>query len=253
MTSSPPLPADRDVLRQACREALPCLLLVPGRTQWGSSLLLSLREGGPRPQLAVAQPVDPRTALVRSLGIGEGVRVVGSRDGSLWTLDASVEGVGVVESAAAGPLSAAILRVPFRLLGAERRLGRGTEVAPTVTVESIRPGAASWERTLVSTWWTPDGGHERAGSGQLLDVSRRSATLSLPLRDRHWLVRGGGVRLRIQASDPPLQTSVIGRVDVVHRLDEHLILGLTLSEPDAGCSDDEHRELMRSLAARGPS
>ena len=58
-----PLPPrnDRDILRWACREQGPCGVALPGRGRWGRSFFVGLREGGPRPVLAIAQP---RAALL---------------------------------------------------------------------------------------------------------------------------------------------------------------------------------------------
>lgn len=157
-----------------------------------------------------------------------------------------------MESAAAGPLSAAILRLPFRLHGQERRLvGRTGPTPPTLLVETLRDGHPSPPRTALASWWSPEGGPRRRGGAQLLEVSRRSASLAVPLADRHWLVRGGQARITVEHHDPPLRTSVSARVEVVLPLDEWLLLGLALGEQTAEISPDEHRETMRLAAAFG--
>ena len=94
---------------------MPCVLVRPGRPGWSRSFLVDLRDEGPRPQLAVAQPVDLPTGEPAPVGVGETLRVWSVHDGEPWQVQGHVSHIGVVESRGAGPVHAARLTLPWRL------------------------------------------------------------------------------------------------------------------------------------------
>lgn len=245
------LPSDRDTLRWACREAIPCALLLPGLRFWGRSFHVDLREGAPRPHLAVAQPVDLRDGRPRVLRAGDSVRLWSVRDGSPWHVDGFVGGVAVVEGRSSGPVEAAILQLPYRLLDTERRLGRGQRSGERLRIELTAegPDGAGMPTTLTETWQASDGTWIRRGPGHVVELSRRTLTFSAPLGAPLSLLRGTGVDVALELPDQDLRTRASARVAAVMEWGEQLLYGLALGPPAAGTSPEEHREALRRAAA----
>ncbi len=178
------------------------------------------------------------------------MRVFGSRDGEPWHFEAWVESHGVVEGPT-GPVNSAILRLPWRLNSAERRLlGPAPSDRPRLAVELLAFGPADvgTPRTLLETWTAPDGISMRRGEAHLVELSRRTASFSLPRTARLWLLPGARVLLSVSLPDLALHTDVVGRVEAVLPQDDVLLHGLSLFEPEPSISADEHREVIRATA-----
>jgi hypothetical protein len=240
--------SDRDTLRWACRQAIPCAILLPGLQFWGRSIHVDLREGGPRPLLAVAQPVDLVTRRVRPLQAGDTVRAWSVREGRPFHLDGFVEGTCVVEGRGTGPVDAALVQLPFRLLETERRLRPDAASRLRIDVRPLGDRTAT-PRTLIDRWIEPGRGWRQRGEGHVAELSRRTLSFSLPLRSAITLLPGALVELGVELADLELRTRFAARVSAVMEWDEHLLHGLSLDQPVDGISAEEHRETLRRAAA----
>lgn len=235
-------PSDRDTLRWACRQAMPCVVVRAGRAGWGRSALVDLREDGPRPQLSVAQPLDLSTGAPAPLGAGESVRIWSVRDAEPWGLSGVVGSVGVVEGHVSGPVEAARVVLPYRLLKTDRRLGHGAEVGLRVALAGDGEPAGS---TLLERWLAPSGEPVTRGPAHVVELSRRAFTFSVPLGHGPLHLPGSWLRLRVELPAAGLAAVTHARVQAVFECDEHLLYGLSLAGPDAGTCDDEHRDVVR--------
>lgn len=245
-------PSDRDTLRWAARETLPCVIVLPGRRVWGRSYVIDLREGGPRPQLAVAQPSDLLTRELRPLNPGESVRVWGVRAGRPFTVSGFVLGAGVVESRTAGPVVAASVRLLERLFESGSVLFRSVRVEGV----SLRLSAAIVDtegpmerKTLLERWLEPTGVWNERGGGHLVELSRRSVTLSLARDDAPALLPGARLELAVELPDNGLRTTVEARVSVAFPYANQILVGMELGEVSSYTSSAEHREVLRRVGA----
>ena len=250
--TTPPSPAsDREVLRWAARETLPCVVVLPGKRIWGRSYVIDLRETGPRPQLSVAQPADLLTRELRPLQAGESVRLWSVRQGQPFRASGFVLGAGVIESRDAGPVVAATLRLPNRLFDSETTMGRSLrsdEVSVRVAASVLGEDEPDPATTLFERWMDPRGVSEERGGGHLVEVSRRSFTLSLPRGRAPALLPGARLMLRIELPDSELRTDVECRVVVAFPYGQHVLVGMTMGAVADGTSKGEHREVVRRLA-----
>lgn len=244
--------SDRDTLRWAAREMLPCVVVLPGRRLWGRSYVIDLREGGPRPALAVAQPSDLLTRDLRPLQPGESVRIWSVRGGRPFTASGFVFGSGVAESRTAGPVVAASVRLPRRLFESGNRLFRAVRSER----ESLRLSAALLDAegpvaptTLLERWLQPAGAWGERGGGHIVELSRRSLTLSLPRTEAPALLPGARLEVRIELPDDGLRTTVEARVSVAHAHGEQVLVGMSLGEVAPSTSGAEHREVVRRVGA----
>jgi len=240
--------SDRDTLRWAARETLPCVVVLPGRRVWGRSYVIDLREGGPRPQLAVAQPADLLTRELRPLNPGESVRIWGVRAGRPFTVSGFVLGAGVVESRTAGPVVAASVRLLERLFESGSVLFRSVRVDGV----SLRLSAAivgtegpMERKTLLERWLEPTGVWNERGGGHLVELSRRSMTLSLARDDAPALLPGARLELTVELPDDDLWTTVEARVSVAFPYGNRILVGMELREVSPSTSRAEHREVLR--------
>ena len=245
------LPSDRDTLRWACREAIPCAVLLPGLRFWGRSFHVDLREGAPRPHLAIAQPLDLRDGVPRPLRAGDSVRLWSVRDGRSWHLDGFVTGISVVEGRGCGPVEAAVVQLPYRLLETDRRLDRSEDRLERLRIELTAegPGGEGNSSTLVETWIGSDGSWVQRGHGHVAELSRRTLSFSVPLIAQLGLLRGAALELTVDLPDLDLRTRVSARVAAVMQWGEQVLYGLGLGQPSAEVSADEHREALRRAAA----
>lgn len=218
------------------------MLLRPGHPGWSRSFLVDLREEGPRPQLAVAQPLDLETGRPAPLGVGETVRLWSVHDVDPWQVQGHVSSVGVVESRGAGPVHAARLALPWRLQASERRLV--PRPSPSLRL-GMRTPDEDVSRTLVDTWTSPTTEPIRRGEAWIVELSRRTLTWSVPADVAPVLLPGTHVELTLEVREPELRSVVPGRVEVVYELGEQLLYGVALGAPRPGTSADEHRELLR--------
>lgn len=240
--------SDRETLRWACREGIPCGVVVPGRSFWGQSFYVDLRVGGPRPQLAIAQPIDLVTRKLRPLRAGDSVRLWSVHDDRPYTLEGFVSSVAVIEGASR-PVDAALLRLPYRLLETESRLA--AEPPPLrVELATVGPDGPREFVTLSDSWFDLEGGRSSRGGGHLLELSRRTFSFSAPLAGPLMLLAGVRVELRVTLPDLELRTRVAGRVRAVMEWSEHILYGLDLGRPAAEVSAEEHRECLRRAAER---
>ena len=245
-----PEASDRDTLRWACRQGIPCGVLLPGRRFWGRSFHVDLREGGPRPSLAVAQPVDLASGIVRNLRAGDAVRLWSVRDGEPWHHDGFVGSVAVVEGREAGPVEAAIVRLPYRLLETETRLKRDELPPARIAIAPLGSDGPGTALTLCEGWLAPGGGARSRRQGHLLELSRRTFAFSVPLRSPIFFLPGSTVEVTVGLAELGLHTRVSGRVRAVMEWSEHVMYGLELGAPVGGHSLDEHRECLRRAAER---
>jgi len=246
-----PIPSDRDTLRWACREAIPCAVLLPGLRFWGRSFHVDLREGAPRPHLAVAQPTDLQDGRLRPLRAGDSVRLWSVRDGRPWHIDGFVSGVSVVEGRGCGPVEAAVVRLPYRLLETDRRLGPSEEPTDRIrlSIAAEGPDGAIRPVTLLETWHGPGRGTSRRGAGHIVELSRRSLTFSAPLASPLRLLRGTGLELTVELPEPELVTRAAARVTAVMEWGEQVLYGLAVGAHAPSISAEEHRETLRRAAA----
>jgi hypothetical protein len=241
---------DRDTLRWACRQGIPCAVLLPGRRFWGRSFHVDLREGGPRPRLAVAQPRDLATNQIRNLRAGDAVRLWSVRDGAPYHHDGFVGSVGIVEGRETGPIEAAIVRLPYRLLATETRFKRDELPPARIALAPLGPDGPGTSLTLCEGWLAPGGRPRSRGGGHLLELSRRTFAFSVPLASPIFFLPGSTVEVTVELADLGLRTRVAGRVRAVMEWAEHVMYGLELGAPAPGCSADEHRECLRRAAER---
>ena len=248
--------SDRALLRWACREGLRCAVSLPGRESWGRSFFVDLREGGPRPQLVIAQPTDlQRSGRDRPLRSGESVRVWSVRDGRPWHLAGFVAGVRMMETRESGPVEAALVQLPYRLLETDHQLHSLSSVgAPraVVRVEAMVGEEQGMPASLLETWLDMDGEWLMRGGGYLVDLSRRSFSYSVPTTSQLVMLPGTQVRLEFRLPDLRLRTEVTGVVSAVMDFGGQFFQGLSLGRPSESISDEEHRETIRLVAATIP-
>jgi hypothetical protein len=244
--------SDRELLRWACREAQPCVVALPGRESWGRSFLVDLREGGPRPQLAIAQPSDlQRSERSRSLRSGESVRIWSVRDREPWHLDGFVSGLRVMETRDSGPVEAALVQLPYRLLDTDRQFSPHSSMgAPraVVFVQSVGPQGRGAPAALVETWLDGEGEWVSRGGGYIVELSRRSFSFSVPIDSELVMLPGADAVFEFRLPDLRLLTRVEGAVVAVMDLGGHVFHGVSLGRPDDVISDEEHRETLRLVA-----
>jgi len=245
--------SDRELLRWACREGLPCAVTLPGRESWGRSFLVDLREGGPRPQLAIAQPADlQRNERPRSLRSGESVRIWSVRDSAPWQLHGFVSGLRVMETHASGPVEAALVQLPYRLLETDRQLSPVRSIgAPRaeVFVQPIGPQGKGPPCTLVEAWLDSEGEWVLRGGGYIVDLSRRSFSFSVPIDSDLVMLPGAHAMFEFRLPDLRLKTRVEGAVAVVMDMGGHVFHGVSLGRQEEDISEEEHRETLRLFAA----
>ena len=245
--------SDRATLRWACRESIPCAVVLPGREFWGRSFMVDLRDGGPRPQLAIAQPQDLNSrAVTRPLRTGDTVRLWSVRQDSPWHLEGFVLGVCVVEGRGPGPVEAALVRLPYRLLATEHQLRPDASPSiPRVRI-GVQVGgaeASTASSTLLETWMDEHGRWTSRGDAHIVELSRRTLTFSLPIRSPMVLLPGTHMTVEVTLPDLGLRTRVKGRLVAVMDRGEHMLQGIVLDSPCVGVSDGEHRETLKWAAA----
>jgi hypothetical protein len=247
---APPHRNDRDVLRWACREQVPCGIVLPGRGRWGRSFFVGLREGGPRPVLAVAQPTSLIPGRLRPLRAGRTVRVWSVADDRAFHLTGRVENVRVLESASK-PVTAALIALPWRLLTDARRLSSPVRRGGRrIHVAARRLGdLASAPRTLLETWVTPEGDAISRGAARVVELTRRSVTFSLPRSAGPLLLPGTALLLSVEVGEGGLRTEVSGRVAAVMACGDHMLHGVDLGGSATEIDPAEHREVFRLAAA----
>lgn len=243
--------SDPELLRWAARETLPCAIVHPGRRSWCRSTVVALREDGPRPHVAVAQAIDLRSRDLRVLQPGESVRLWSVRDGQPFCARGFVFGTGVVESRSAGPVAAALIRLPHRLFASGTLLRRPLQrerTAIRVALAARGPQGGVASHTILERWQEPSGAWAGRGRGHLVEVSRRSLTLSLPRSEEPILLQGARVRLEISLIEDELRTSADARVAVTWSFGDHVLYGLVLDGQEDSVSPEEHREVLRRFA-----
>jgi len=238
---------DRDILRWAGREQVPCAVVLPGRGRWGRSFFVGLREGGPRPVLAIAQPSPLIPGRLRPLRMGRTVRVWSVADDCAWHLSGRVDGVRVLETTST-PVSAALITLPWRLLTDARRLmdpvrrgGRRLRLA----YRRLGDGGEQPPRTLLETWTDREGAVIARGQARVVELTRRSVTFSLPRSAGPLLLPGTALSLSLEVGEGGLRTAVSGRVAAVFPCADHLLHGVDLGGPDEDVDPAEHREVFR--------
>jgi len=243
--------SDRETLRWACREAIPCAVVLPGLPFWGRSHLVDLRESGPRPQLSIAQPTDLQTAQAHQLRAGDSVRVWSVRDGQPWHLSGFISAVRIAERRTGDPVQAAVIQLPYRLLATDRQLAVGggrssgrlhVEVAP------LGPDGEGDPITLKERWLGPDGAPSGRGEAHLIELSRRTMCFSLPTDSPMVFLAGSRLRVGVSLPDLGLRTRLHARVDAVMEGASHRLCGLSLFGAVSGISGEEHRETLRKAA-----
>lgn len=241
---------DRDLLRWAAREELACAIVQPARPAWGRARVVALRDGGPRPQLAVSQPRDVQSRRPLLLRAGDPVHLWSQRGFRSWRLAARVVAVGRVESASGGAIDAAWLPLPYRLLAtACRLLGPPGPAQHRVRVEARRlgpDGAPGARHTLLETWIGRDASWTRRGSAALVEVSWRTVTVALPRAES--MLRGVELLLSIELPDLSLRTQVHARVAAVLEAGDLVLQGLVFERRLEHISEEEHRETLRRAA-----
>jgi hypothetical protein len=203
---------------------------------------VDLRDDGPRPQLAVAQPVDLLTGSATPLGVGETARVWSVHDDEPWQLQGHVSSIGVIESRGFGPVHAARLTLPWRLQASERRLV--PRPGPSIRV-ALQAADDPTPVTLLETWRSPSSEPVRRGPAWLVELSRRTLTYSVPADGATVLLPGSLVTVALHVAEPALAVRLPGQIDAVFELGEQLLYGLSLGQPLGGGTADEHRELLR--------
>ena len=249
--SSLAVSSDPELLRWAARETLPCAVVLPGRRAWCRSHIVSLREDGPRPHLAVAQAVDLRTRELRVLQAGESVRLWSVRDGQPFCARGFVFGTGVVESRSAGPVASALIRLPHRLFASGTLLRRPLQrerTAIRVALAPRGPDRVMPSHTILERWQEPSGAWAGRGNGHLVEVSRRSLTLSLPQSEPQVLLQGARLRLEISLIEEELRTVAAARVAVTWSFGDQVLYGIVLEGQEPSISGEEHREVLRRFA-----
>ncbi len=170
------------------------------------------------------------------------MRIWSVRDAEPWGLTGVVGSIGVVEGRLSGPVAAARVVLPYRLLKTDRRLGRGAEVGLHLSIGGEDDPA---ETTLLERWLAPSGEPVTRGPAHVVELSRRAFTFSVPLGRGPVYMPGSWLRLRVDLPASGLRAVSRARVQTVFECDEHLLYGLSLTGTDAGTCDDEHREVVR--------
>jgi len=240
--------SDPELLRWAARETLPCAVVLPGRRSWCRSQFVALREDGPRPHVAVAQAVDLRSRELRVLQAGESVRLWSVRDGQPFCARGFVFGTGVVESRTAGPVAAALIRLPHRLFASGTLLRRPMQrerTAVRVAIAVRGPGGQISSHTVIERWQEPSGAWAARGNGHMVEVSRRTLTLSLPRSAEPVLLQGAGLRLEINLIEDELRTVADARVAVTWSFGDQVLYGIVMDKEEPSVSSEEHREVLR--------
>ena len=243
--------SDRETLRWACRESIPCAVLLPGLPFWGRSYLVDLRENGPRPQLSIAQPHDLQTELGHNLHAGDSVRIWSVREDQPWHLSGFVASVGIVEGKGSGPVHAAVVQLPYRLLATDQHLAVQVEDSAMrlrVDVVLLGPDGEGEPITLRERWVSTGGSPSLRGEAYLVELSRRTMAFSLPAHHPVVLLPGTRLRVGIALPDLGLRTRVYGRVDATMEGPDHRLCGLSLFQPVDTITEDEHRETLRKAS-----
>jgi len=213
-------------------------------------VLLDLREGGPRPQLTITQPVDLRTGRVRPLVSGDSVRLWSLYEDRVWRIDGSVRSVGIAEGRGIDPVEAAFLRLPYRLLATEQRL-YPSEAEPGslgLSAAPLGPDGPGEAVTLRASWLSPAGEPQHRGGARLLEISRRTATFCVPIGTGPAYLPGSELSLRLSIGESPLRTRMHSQVLALMHLADQVLYGLAIAGPEPGVSEDEHRECLRRAA-----
>jgi len=242
--------SDRETLRWAARETLPCVVVLPGRKVWGRSYVIDLREGGPRPQLAIAQPSDLLTRELRPLTAGESVRIWSVRSGRPFTVSGFILGAGVVESRTAGPVVAASVRLPERLFESGSYLFRAVRtsgVSLRLSGAIVNEDGPRDRITLLERWLEPSGAWNERGGGHIVELSRRSVTLSLSRAEAPGLLPGARIQLTVALPDAGMRTTVQARVAVAFPYGDQILVGMSMGDVSASTSTAEHREVIRRV------
>lgn len=243
--------SDRETLHWACREAMPCAVVLPGLPFWGQAHLVDLRENGPRPQLSISQPVDLRTERTHALGVGDSVRIWSVRDGLPWHLSGFICAVRVAERRGRDPVEAAVIQLPYRLLSTDRQLAVGGDRASGrlhVEVAPLGPGGEGDPITLRERWLSTEGRPSVRGDAHLVELSRRTMCFSIPADYPVVFLPGSRLRVGVSLPDLGLRTRVHARVDAVMEGAEHRLCGLSLFGSVEAISTEEHRETLRKAA-----
>lgn len=248
--SSLAVSSDPELLRWAAREALPCAIVLPGKRAWCRSTVVDLREDGPRPHVAVAQAIDLRSRELRVLQAGDSVRLWSVRDGQPFSARGFVFGTGVVESRSVGPVTSALIRLPHRLFASGTLLRRPLQREQTSIRVALAPRGPALvpTHTVIERWQEPSGAWAGRGRGHVVEVSRRSLTLSLPRSDEPVLLQGARLRLQIDLIEDELRTVAEARVAVSWSFGDQVLYGLVLESEEPSVSPEEHREVLRRFA-----
>lgn len=243
--------SDRETLRWACREAVPCSVVLPGLPFWGRSHLVDLSESGPRPRLSIAQPMDLQTGQVHQLRAGDSVRVWSVRDAQPWHLSGFISSVRVAERRSGDPVQAAVIQLPYRLLVTDRQLassGGRSSGRLHVEVAPLGPDGEGDPITLKECWLGPDGAPSGRGDAHLIELSRRTMSFSIPADYPIMFLAGARLRVGVNLPELGLRTRLHARVDAVMEGSDHRLCGLSLFGATDGISSDEHRETLRKAA-----
>lgn len=243
--------SDRETLRWACRESIPCAVALPGLPFWGRSHLVDLREAGPRPQLSIAQPTDLQSGLGHTLQVGDSVRLWSVREDQPWHLSGFVCSVRIAEGRGSGPVQAAVIQLPYRLLATDRHLAVDGDRASGrlhVEVAPLGPDGEGEPITLRERWLSADGLPAVRGDAHLVELSRRTMAFSLPSSYPVVLLPGSRLRVGVSLPDLGLRTRLHARIDAAMEGADHRLCGLSLFGAVDGISADEHRETLRKAA-----
>lgn len=243
--------SDRETLRWACRESIPCAVVLPGLPFWGRSHLVDLRESGPRPQLSIAQPTDLQSKKEHQLRAGDSVRVWSVREARPWHLSGFVSSVRIAERRTGEPVQAAVIQLPYRLLSTDRQLEVDDARSLSRLHVEVAPLGLDGEGdpiTLRERWRGPDGKPSTRGDAHVVELSRRTMCFSMPSEYPVVLLAGSRLRVGVSLPDLGLRTRLHARVDAVMEGAEHRLCGLSLYGEVDGISQDEHRETLRKAS-----